>query len=100
MDVTELEAKIHGFIINLYKAKYKGRLNVKYDKGIYTLILGIPNEMIPTSISLQTDDPQEFLDYICDELKKRNYMRVYFYQVRRTENLTKNEIQRKRSGIN
>lgn len=92
MQTEELESKIRDCIISLYEATYNRRLEVKHENGIYTLILGIPDDVIPTSISIQTEDPQEFLDYVCSELKIRNYMRIYFYQVRRKDNLTKYEI--------
>lgn len=90
--IEELENKIRDCIISLYSATYNRRLEVLLKNGIYTLVLGIPDDLIPTSISLQTDDPQEFIDFICEELRTRNYMRIYFYQVRRKDNLTKYEI--------
>jgi hypothetical protein len=91
--MEELIQKIRDYIRNKYKAEYKNRLEVKFENGIYTLLLGIPNDLIPTTISLQTNDPQEFLDFIYEELRTRNYMRTYFYQVRRKDTkLTKYEI--------
>lgn len=92
MQTEELENKIHDYIIKLYKAKYTRRLEVTHENGIYTLTLGIPDDVIPTAISFQTEDSQEFLEYIYEELRIRNYMRVYFYQVRKKNNLTKYEI--------
>lgn len=85
MDEQELEKKIHDYIRNLYKAEYKGRLGVSLNNGVYSLCLGIPSYDRPTYISLQTDSEQEFLDYICDELKNRNYLRIYFYSIKRTD---------------
>ncbi len=91
--MEELIHKIRDYIRNTYKAEYKNRLEVKFENGIYTLLLGVPNDLIPTTISLQTNDPQEFLDFIYEELRTRNYMRTYFYQVRRKDTkLTKYEI--------
>lgn len=91
--MEELVHKIRDYIRNIYKAEYKNRLEVKFENGIYTLLLGVPNDLIPTTISLQTNDPQEFLDFIYEELRTRNYMRTYFYQVRRKDTkLTKYEI--------
>lgn len=91
--MEELIHKIRDYIRNKYKAEYKNRLEVKFENGIYTLLLGVPNDLIPTTISLQTNDPQEFLDFIYEELRTRNYMRTYFYQVRRKDTkLTKYEI--------
>lgn len=92
MSIEDLENAIREYIKKLYNATYNNRFEVKYDKGVYSLVLGIPDNVIPTSISIQTDDPQEFLDYIYEELRTRNYMRVYSYKVRRTDNLTKYEI--------
>ena len=83
--MEELIHKIRDYIRNIYKAEYKNRLEVKFENGIYTLLLGVPNDLIPTTISLQTNDPQEFLDFIYEELRTRNYMRTYFYQVRRKD---------------
>ena len=88
----ELENKIRDYITNVYKATYNRRLEVKNTDGIYTLILGVPDDLIPTSISFQTEDSQAFLDYVYEELRTRNYMRTYFYQVRKKDNLTKYEI--------
>ena len=91
--MEELVHKIRDYIRNIYKAEYKNRLEVKFENGIYTLLLGVTNDLIPTTISLQTNDPQEFLDFIYEELRTRNYMRTYFYQVRRKDTkLTKYEI--------
>lgn len=92
MSTEELENMIHECIKTLYSATYNRRLEVNHDNGVYSLVLGIPDDVMPTTISLQTNDPQVFLDYIYNELKNRNYMKVYFYQVRRTGNLTKYEI--------
>lgn len=92
MQIEELENTIRDYIKTLYKATYNKRLEVKYESNVYSLILGIPDDVMPTTISLQTDDPQEFLKYIYEELKTRNYMKIYFYQVRRTGNLKKYEI--------
>ena len=47
----ELENKIRDYITNVYKATYNRRLEVKNTDGIYTLTLGVPDDLIPTSIS-------------------------------------------------
>lgn len=85
MRKPELEQKIHDYIKALYKAEYKGRLEVTQEDDIYALTLGIPSYDIPTTISLQTDKEEEFLKYICEELRVRNFMRVYFYSIKRTD---------------
>lgn len=46
------------------------------------LILGLPSYMQPTSIAHDGDD-ESFLEYIYEELRTRNYIRVYFYKVNR-----------------
>ena len=97
MGKQELEKKIHDFIIKVYKSKYIGRLEVLIDEGMYTLVLGVPSPDFPTRISLQTDKPEEFLKYVEEELKNRNYMRVYYYNVKRKE---QNEIQQERARSN
>ena len=97
MNNKELEKKIHDFIVKVYGAKYIGRLEVSNQNGMYTLLLGVPSPDFPTTITLQTDNPQEFLDYIEDELKNRDYMRVYYYNVKRKE---QNELQQERRRAN
>lgn len=81
--MKELEEKIHDYIKNLYKKEFIGLLQVKKINDIYELTLGIPVEDIPTKISLQTDSEEEFLEYVCDELKKRNYIRTQYFTVKR-----------------
>ena len=80
-----LRQQILDYIVNLYKANYTGPMKVTNENGLYTLMLGIPNIDTPTFISLQTDSSEEFLKYVFDELRTRNYMRVYFYKVNRNE---------------
>lgn len=83
--MKELENKIHDYIKNLYKRKFTGSLKVKKENGVYQLLIGIPVEDIPTSISLQTDSEEEFLKYVCDELKARNYLRTQYFTIKRVE---------------
>ena len=97
MNNKELVEKIHDFILKVYKAKYTGRLEVTNKDGMYILLLGVPSPDFPTTISLQTNDPEEFLNYIEDELKNRDYMRVYYYSIKRKE---QNEIQQERRRTN
>ena len=86
MSNKDLETKIHDLIRKLYKAKYNGTLEVTNKNGIYVLKLGVPTPELATQISLQTDSEEEFLEYLEKELKDRDYMRVYYYKVKRTEN--------------
>lgn len=83
--MKELETKIHEYIEHLYKAKFTNRLEVNHSNGIFELILGLPVDDIPTTISLQTDDEEKFLEYVCNELKSRNYLRIKFLNVKRVE---------------
>ena len=83
MRLLELEEKILDYIRTYYKANYNGRLEVDNDDGIFTFIIGVPSYMAPTTVSLATDDADEFLDFIKKELRERNYMRIYSYKVNR-----------------
>lgn len=85
----ELELKIRDYIAIIYKAEYRGKFEVIQNGNTYTLQIGLPSYMALTSISYETDDDQEFLDYIFEELRTRNYMRVEFYKVIRTNEKTK-----------
>lgn len=93
----ELEQKILDYIRITYKANYTGFLKVEkfpstypsYDSNPgpgYRFSIGIPSYMFPTTIACDFLTDQEFLDFIYSELNTRNYMRVYFYKVKRTEN--------------
>jgi len=86
MRQQELEKKIADYILEIYKAEYIGLLNVFKDDDIYSLHIGIPSYMMPTKLSGQFDNDNQFLDYIYEELRKRNYMRIYFYKVERNKN--------------
>lgn len=83
--MQELEQKIHDFIRTNYEAIYDGLLRVTKKEDIYTLVLGVPSYMSPTTISCQANSDEEFLDYIYKELTVRNYVRIYFYRGSRTE---------------
>jgi hypothetical protein len=82
MNEQELEQEILDYIKNLYKADFIGKIEVT--KNPYSLLLGIPSYMHPTLLSGDFSDDTTFLEYIYKELKTRNYMRVYFYKVTRT----------------
>ena len=82
--MKELEDKIREYIEHLYNAKLTAKMTVSKIDDIYELKLDMPIEDIPTIISLQTDDENEFFCYICEEFRKRNYMRIQFYNVKRT----------------
>lgn len=86
---NELEEKIHGYIRNLYGKKYINRLEVEYNDGVYTLIIGIPTDYNPTFISYQTENTDDFLKYICEELRTRNYLRVRYHKINYNETFGK-----------
>lgn len=83
--MQELEQKIHDFIRMNYQADYKGRLEVNKIGNIYTFLIGLPSYMSPTTISCEANSDEEFLEFIYKELKIRNYVRLDFYEVKRTE---------------
>jgi len=80
----DLENKIHDYIKNLYKAEYIGLLRVEQEGISYVFTLGMPSYMVPTTIGYDTESDQEFLDFIYEELRTRNYMRLEIYKVIRT----------------
>lgn len=88
MTEQELEKVIHDYIMTLYKACYNGVLKVTKIGSSYRMSIAVPSYMHPTTISGDFSTDQQFLDYICSELKTRNYMRVYFYKVNRTKDIS------------
>ena len=84
MKRPDLVQKILDYILSTYKAEYINEVLVNQDENIYTFSIAIPDRLIPTTISGQFDQDQDFLDFIYEELRTRNYMRVYFYEVNRT----------------
>lgn len=83
MERTELVQMILDYIKSLYKAEYKGSINVTQNGTTYRLNIGLPSYMNPTSVAYDANSDEEFMDFIKEELRTRNYMRVYFYQVNR-----------------
>jgi len=68
-----------------YNAEYTGLIEVhKLDPG-YKCVLGIPSYMAQTILTIDTDDENEFLEYIYLEIRKRNYIRKEVYKVVRME---------------
>lgn len=85
---TELEQKIHDYIKTTYNAEYKGLLRVEQENDIYALTLGIPSYMARTHIACNADNDEDFLSYIFEELRVRNYVRQEVYKVVRTNEET------------
>jgi hypothetical protein len=89
MNEAELAQAILDYIKTEYKAEYTGSIKVTKDKGIYSFIIGVPSYMFPTLLSGDFETDEDFLDYIKEELRIRNYMRVYFYEVKREPYISK-----------
>lgn len=81
MHRPDLVKKILDYIRTTYNAEYVGRLEVIQTDTTYVFIIGLPSYMIPTSITYQTEDENDFLNYIYEELRTRNYMRLIIYKV-------------------
>jgi hypothetical protein len=84
MQRTELEEKIHDYIKTLYNATFNGHLKITQEGTSYTLELGVPSYMVLTTISCDADSDSDFLLFIKEELRTRNYMRKETYKVIRT----------------
>lgn len=80
MENTELAQAILDYIAILYSATYEGYIRVLVEDDLYTLELGIPSYLCKSTISGQFDTDEDFLDYIYEELRIRNYVRIYFYK--------------------
>lgn len=86
---TDLELVISDYITNLYNANYTGTLEVYEEDGLYTMKLGMPSYMSLTTISAETSTDADFISFIQEELRSRNYMRVDNYRVVREEIINK-----------
>lgn len=88
MTEIELEQTIRDYIMTLYKACFIGWLQVEKLNPGYKLSIGIPSYMFPTTIAGDWATDEDFLNFVFEDLRIRNYMRVYFYKTHRT---TRNE---------
>lgn len=84
MDELELAQAIRDYIRSLYNADYVGYLVVEKLNPGYKVTIGIPSYMHPTSIAGDWATDEEFLNFVFEDLRIRNYMRVDFYKVVRT----------------
>ena len=91
MDEVELAQTIRDYIKLLYKAEYTGLIRVDKLNPGYRCVLGIPSYMSPTTIASNHTNDQDFLDFIFNEIRSRNYMRIEFYKVIREENDSRKE---------
>jgi len=85
MEEQELERQIRDYIKTIYNAEYEGLLKVKKENNFYIFTIGIPSYMTPTTITYEVASDDIFLRLIKEELKKINYMRIYFYKVVKNE---------------
>lgn len=86
MNTDQLRERILEMIKDLYNAEFNGYIKViKNTETSYSLILGLPTYLEPTAISCDAESDEQFLQFVEDELKRRNYMRVYIYKVIRSE---------------
>lgn len=82
-NTTQLENLILDYIKFWYQAEYTGLLKVIKNPPIYTLMIGLPSYMTPTTITIDCNTDEEFLDYIYSEIRTRNYIRLEIYKVTR-----------------
>ena len=54
---------------------------------MYIFKIGIPSYIVPSTIISDCNNDQEFLTFIYEELRTRNYMKIYKYKVERTETI-------------
>ena len=85
MQEKELAEKIREYIRTWYKAEFTGLLEVHKLNPGYRCVLGIPSYMSHTYLSIDTEDENEFLEYVYLELRKRNYIRKDTYVVKRID---------------
>lgn len=81
MEIANIKTTILDYITELYKANYVGYFEVFRNGNSYTLELGIPTYMERTSISCDSETDEGFIDFVKEELRSRNYMRLYIYKV-------------------
>lgn len=86
MNEQEIENRIRDYILNTYCCTFNGLLQVEKLKSGYSLKLGVPSYLMPTTIASDLEDAEEFILFACEELRVRNYARIYFYKVNRKEN--------------
>ena len=77
----DLEEEILDYIKELYEAEYVGYLRVFQDGTSYTMDIGLPSYMILTNMSCDSEDDEGFLEFIKEEFRTRNYMRLDIYKV-------------------
>ncbi len=84
MQRPELVEQILDYIKTLYKAEYVGVIEVDQLLTVYKFKMGIPSYMTPTTNIYEASSDEDFLNYIYEELRTRNYMRLDIYKTERT----------------
>lgn len=85
LSTTQLENLIKDYIKFWYGAEYTGYLSVIKRNPGYTFAIGIPSYMVKTTINCDYETDEEFLNYIYNEIRSRNYIRLDIYKVLRTK---------------
>lgn len=81
----DLATTILGYIETTYEASYTGLLTVNQEDDVYKFTIGVPSYMVPTVMITQADTDADFLTFIREELRHRNYMRLEIYKVIKTD---------------
>lgn len=81
MSEIELAQMIRDYIKTLYNMEYVGRLEVEKSGSTYKFIIGLPSYMAPTMIASHQESDEDFLNFIYEELRTRNYARLEIYKV-------------------
>lgn len=79
-DLVILTKEIRKIIWNLYKALFKGKLEVRKTDSGYTLVIGIPSNDRPSFIDVQ-GTKEDFLKYIQKDFKDNKRIWIDFKQV-------------------
>lgn len=89
---TELECKVLNLLNYLYQREYNHRLEVIHNEADdinpseYILHLYVhDNRWYPLTIAKQCDTEKEFLEFLEQELKKRNLIRSDYYKIEKHE---------------
>jgi hypothetical protein len=91
MSKQELIQAILDYIRTWYNANYIGFIDVILNNPGYTFVIGIPSYMTLTTINCDCDNDTDFLNFIYEELRKRNYVRQEVYVVHRKPEPRKEE---------
>ena len=83
--MTGLELKIFNFIEEKYKATFLGKVEVKIDNDEYCLNLSLNNYMVPMVICSQSENDDNFYNFITKELSLRDLVRVDYLKLVKTD---------------